>query len=188
MACWDGVLHSLHSTPSGGMAVRHCARPPSHLYCKRTRMDLSLALHPDMLRHLPEPVRKCRRTSEGSPARRPQGERGPTSRPLSAVPLRESMEQYPSRLLSYPAMQVTLAASCLCTHCPLHMTSELQICPFCPWAGQEGLDKLSDDAVPAETHCAPWKLMALQQSLLSGIPSRSSACSPWIRKVSSLVI
>ena len=49
------------------------------------------------------------------------------------------------------------------------MTSELQICPFCLWAGQGGLDKLSDDAVQAEIYCAPWKLMALQQSFLSGI-------------------
>ena len=59
-------------------------------------------------------VRACRRTSEGSPARRPQGERGGApSRPLSAVPLRDSLEHFPSRLLSTPAMQVTLMASFL---------------------------------------------------------------------------
>ena len=84
----------------------------------RTSIESSLALHPDVLRQWSEQMRMRRRTSEGSPARRPQGERGPHSRPLSAVPLRESMDQYPSRLLSAPAMQVTLAASCLCNHCP----------------------------------------------------------------------
>ena len=76
-------------------------------------MKLSLALHPDMLRQWSEQMCICRRTSEGSPARRPQGKRVPSSRPLSAVPLRESMDQYPSRLLSTPATQVALMASCL---------------------------------------------------------------------------
>ena len=113
----DGMLHSIHSTQSRDTVVRHCTSP-LHLYCMRTSIESSLALHPDVLRQWSEQMRMRRRTSEGSPARQPQGERGPHSRPLSAVPLRESMDQYPSRLLSAPAMQVTLAASCLCNHCP----------------------------------------------------------------------
>ena len=78
MACWDGMLHSIHSTQSRDTVVRHCAHiPSSHLYCMRTSIESSLALHPDMLRQWSEQMRMRRRTSEGSPARRPQGERGP---------------------------------------------------------------------------------------------------------------
>ena len=49
----------------------------------------------------------CRLGSGGSPSKRPYGDRGPPSRQMSLVPLRNSMDRYPSRQLSIPPASVS---------------------------------------------------------------------------------
>ena len=49
----------------------------------------------------------CRLGSGGSPPKRPYVDRCPPSRQMSVVPLRNSMDQYPSRQLSIPPASVS---------------------------------------------------------------------------------